>query len=173
MSLFDKLMQTLIMDSTWWEVCWTVPALIALVLRSWLLNLVSGDARHWYQQRKTRPLQDNVAERTWSTFQFIQKLILVLVLASMAIFGLVAMFTPPSSPTPPSPTRVTYTLTVVFILIPSLLTLDAILELVSRSRTEEADRQRAESMRRRRTDLTPDATPILAIGITVGKDMEP
>jgi hypothetical protein len=151
--MLAKFIATLLANATWWEWCWTVPALITSVLRWILLGLSFGDWGHVGSEQKRKPSRDVEPEQTWAGFQFLQKIILVLVLLAMATFGAVAMFSPPSVQPPPPPTKVTYTLTVVFILIPTLLAADAILELVSRHRTQVADKRRTDDQRRRVGDV--------------------
>jgi hypothetical protein len=73
----------------------------------------------------------------------------------MAGFGAVAMFSPPAVQPPPPPTRVTYMLTLVFILIPTLMAMDAVQTLVNRIRTKAADDLRQAHQGRRSTDVNP------------------
>lgn len=125
--------------ATIYEVLWTVPALLALALRLYLLALVTGDLRFWTAEHRRRPDLDTNAERLWSWSQFWHKTLLAVILLLMAGFGLLAMFAMPASQPPRPPTRVTYGLTVVFICIPLLLSVDAVQTLVYRRRTQRAD----------------------------------
>lgn len=141
--------------ATVFEVLWTLPALLALALRLWLLGLVTADVRYLERQQQQYPDRDLEAEHIWSGSQLWHKLALASVLALMAAFGLVAMLTP-QPPAPPS--RLVYVLTAVFILIPTILAADAVQTLMSRFRTRMADDERARAQRRRATDV-PEAKP--------------
>lgn len=127
--------------ATIWEVFWTVPSVFGLVVRAYLLWLVWGD---WlYQRRKNkRDGEANEPELIWGGSQVWQKITLTLVLVVTTIFGGMAMLSPPNVLPAPPPTRVTYTLTVAMVIIPLLLTVDAIQVLVARYRTRAADAER-------------------------------
>lgn len=151
--MLSRLIARLLADSTPFEIWWTFPALLALGLRLWLLGLVTGDVRYWQHEHTVEPMRDVEAEMIWSHSQLWHKVVLACCLALMAGFGLMAMFSPPSVQPPPPPTRVTYALTLVFVLIPTLLAMDAIQTLVSRIRTRHADDLRSANQRRRRGDM--------------------
>lgn len=139
-------------DATFREVLWTVPALIAAVLRGFLLEWVFDDRQFWQREHKTHPNRDLAPELIWSTSQLYHKVALLSVLILMASFGLVAMFTPPATTPPPPPTRVSNVLTFVFISIPIILSLDATQTIINRKRTQRADHLRAVMHRRRAGD---------------------
>jgi quinol-cytochrome oxidoreductase complex cytochrome b subunit len=126
--------------ATVWEVAWTVPACVALLVRLYLLWLVVGDAH--FQRRQ----QNNEPERRWAGQQIWHKGILVVILLCMAVFGLTAMLTPPTNPHPASPTRVTYVLTTIFVLIPLVMLIDATQTLVVRRRVNQANKERRARM---------------------------
>lgn len=153
--MLSSLLARLQADATIYEWGWTVPAVVALLLRLWLLGLVTGDVRYWHHEHKVEPNRDVEAEMIWSTSQLWHKVVLASILVLMAAFGLVAMFSPPSVQPPPPPTRVTYTLTIVFVLIPTLMAMDAVQTLVNRIRTKAADDVRSAHQQRRSTDVNP------------------
>jgi hypothetical protein len=127
--------------ATIWETLWTVPSVFGLLVRAYLLLLVFGDWRYQRRKRK-RDGADNEPELIWGGSQVWQKVTLTLVLVVTTIFGAMAMLSPPTVVPAPPPTRVTYTLTVAMVIIPLLLTVDAIQVLVARYRTRAADAER-------------------------------
>lgn len=153
--MLGDLMARLHADATIFEVFWTVPAIVALLLRLWLLVLVTGDVRYWHHEHVIEPKRDVEAEIIWSHSQLWHKVVLAATLLLMAGFGAVAMFSPPQVQPPPPPTRVTYMLTLVFILIPTLMAMDAVQTLVNRIRTKAADDLRQAHQGRRSTDVNP------------------
>jgi hypothetical protein len=146
-------MHNLHQTAAWWEWYWTMPALIAVVLRLWLLDLVARDMRYWHRTEKRFRDRDVEPEVRQSTYQFWHKLIITAALIVMALTGAVALFSPPAVQPPPPPNRVTYAVTFMFISIPMLFAVDAIYALVSRFRTKIADDARTYKQRRRATDV--------------------
>jgi hypothetical protein len=153
--MLDTLLAHLAQTATTFELAWTFPALFALAFRVWLLGLVAGDVRYWHHTHKIDPARDVEAEMIWSTSQLWHKIVLASILLLMAGFGMVAMWSPPVVKPPPPPTRVTYMLTLVFILIPTLMAMDAVQTLVNRIRNKAADDLRQAHQGRRSTDVNP------------------